>query len=209
MLRRQIPLGITFVIGLFFILEYFFVTPREVSTLARDMGNWGVVVTAFAMTLGTIILTRTHGTHVWKRTKGQWYYSAILLVIMYTFLIVGVSIGSTHSSYQWLYNSTYAPLNATLYCSILPFIATACLRAFRARSREGAAVLIAGGLVMVGNMTMVEMVAPFFPDIREWIMTVPNMAAYRGITIGAGLGTLLLGLRTLLGYERGYMGARE
>jgi len=209
LVKRQIPLGITLGIGLFLLVDYFFSTPKEISSFARDIGNWGVVITAFAMTLGTVLLTKNHITHIWRRTKGQWYYSAVLLVVLYALLGTGAILGSTNRSYSWLYNSTFSPLSATMYCSILPFMATACLRAFRARSRQGAVLLISGGLVLLGNTSVIELVLPFMPNLKEWIMTVPNMAAYRGITIGAGLGTLLLGLRTLLGYERGYLGGRD
>lgn len=207
-LRKYGPLGITLVIGVFLIIDYFVALPTSLNNFGRDLINWGVVVTAFAVTVGSITLTITHGKRIMKRGE-EWYFSAVLVGALWLFIIAGVGLGSTNTTYQFLLNTFYSPLSATMYASILPFMATACLRAFRVRNRTGAVLLIAGGLVMIGNTTVMELIFPFMPNVKEWIMTVPNMAAYRGMTIGAGLGGLLLGIRTLLGQERGYMGSGD
>jgi hypothetical protein len=39
-------------------------------------------------------------------------------------------------------------------------------------------------------------------DLRDWLMEVPVMAGSRGLLIGIGLGTLVVGVRVLLGQER-------
>lgn len=207
-LRKYGPLGITLGVGFFLIFDYFLALPTSLDSFAKELINWGVVVTAFAMTVGTINLTLHHGKRIMKKNK-DWYYSTILVGMLWIFIITGVGLGQSNTSYKFLTNSFYSPLTATMYASILPFMATACLRAFRARNRTGAILLIAGGLVMIGNTSIIELIFPFMPSLKEWIMTVPNMAAYRGMTIGAGLGNLLLGIRTLLGYERGYMGSGD
>jgi len=207
-LRKYGPLGITLVIGVFLIIDYFFALPTSLNNFGRDLINWGVVVTAFAVTVGSVTLTIVHGKRIMKRGE-EWYFSAVLVGALWLFIIAGVGLGSSDTNYQFLLNTFYSPLSATMYASILPFMATACFRAFRVRNRTGAVLLIAGGLVMIGNTSVVELIFPFMPFVKEWIMTVPNMAAYRGMTIGAGLGGLLLGIRTLLGSERGYMGSGD
>lgn len=41
-------------------------------------------------------------------------------------------------------------------------------------------------------------------DVRDWIMTVPVLAGTRGLLIGIGLGTVVVGIRTLTGTDRAY-----
>jgi hypothetical protein len=45
--------------------------------------------------------------------------------------------------------------------------------------------------------------------IGDWIMVVPNVATMRAIMICIVMGSVSLGLRTLLGMERGYLGREE
>jgi len=207
-LRKYVPLGITLGIGAYIIFDYFLQLPLSAHNFARDLINWGVVITAFAITVGTVLLTLTHTRRIMKRSE-EWYYSVVLVVMLWLIIVTGVGLGSSNTTYKFLVNSFYSPLSATMYASILPWMAYACLRAFKARNRMGAVLLIAGGLVMIGNTSVFELIFPFMPSVKEWIMTVPNMAAYRGMTIGAGIGNLLLGIRTLLGYERGYIGSGD
>lgn len=43
------------------------------------------------------------------------------------------------------------------------------------------------------------------PKVQEWIMSVPQMAARRGILIGITLGAIAMSVRIILGIERTYM----
>jgi hypothetical protein len=42
--------------------------------------------------------------------------------------------------------------------------------------------------------------------LSEWIMSIPNSAAQRGIIIGAALGAASMSIRIILGIERTYLG---
>jgi hypothetical protein len=46
-------------------------------------------------------------------------------------------------------------------------------------------------------------------SIRTWISDYLVKYSYRSITIGVGLGGILMGVRTLLAMETGYLGAVE
>ena len=45
-----------------------------------------------------------------------------------------------------------------------------------------------------------------FHTIMNWIMNVPTTAAMRGITMGAAMGVIVMGLKVILGIERSYLG---
>jgi hypothetical protein len=44
-----------------------------------------------------------------------------------------------------------------------------------------------------------------FASIKDWLMSIPQAAASRGITIGLTLGGIAMSLRIILGIERTYM----
>jgi hypothetical protein len=60
--------------------------------------------------------------------------------------------------------------------------------------------------VILGNTPIFPAYFPGFFYTREWIFTAVVGGAYRGIRIGVGMGAVVLGIRTLLGLETGYLG---
>jgi len=208
--RRTIPLIITFLAGMFLIFVYFFVVPPA-RAFGDTMVRWAVVIYAFALGLGAAIICQVHIRHIIRRTPGQWFYSAILLVMLFLFVIVGVGLPpiAAHPSYSWIFNSVFAPLDATMYSILVFYMFSAAQRAFRARTKEAVLLLIAGCITILSAAPIGELVWADFPKLGEWVMTVPNMAGFRGMTIGVALGTIILGLRTLIGRERGWLGRRE
>ena len=97
------------------------------------------------------------------------------------------------------------------------FIASAAYRAFRARTLEATLLLIAGILVMFGNVPISNVIwgrlTSWFPDlpsaVKDWILENPNLASRRAIYLGIGLGSISQGLRIILGIERSHFGGGE
>jgi len=61
----------------------------------------------------------------------------------------------------------------------------------------------------IGEVPILYPVLKFFDPLTEWMMTVPSMAAQRGIILGAALGAASMSIRVILGIERPYMGKTE
>jgi hypothetical protein len=207
--RRQIPLAITFVISIFLILDYFLKMPASIAAVGGTLQNWGVIVIAFSLGLGAIVTLNTHLRRIQRRAEGQWAFSIVLFAAFFLFLGVGLSLGTLHPSWDWLYQSIMLPLYATTYSMWCFYMASGAYRAFRARNRESTVLLISGIIVMLGNVPIGEVIWGGFPLLRNWIMSVPNMAVNRGIVMGAALGAIILGLRVLIGKETGYLGRRD
>lgn len=204
-LRKSIPLGITFIIGSVFLVEWFFVIP-EMRDVTRLLTDFGMTIAAAALGLGGINLLARHGGYIRKRTPKQWYNSAALIASLLLFIIVGVQQGSTGSNYQWIYNYIVVPLTSTMYASIAFFLASASYRALRARTWETTDLLVTGVILLLRNAPIGAVIWGGFPVIGDWLMDVPTAAAYRGVLMGTTLGVLALGVRTLIGMERGYLG---
>ena len=145
--------------------------------------------------------------HTVKRRSTDWQYKASLLVALVAMAGVGIWRGiQSGGIFDWAYLNMYVPMQATMFSLLAFFIASAAYRAFRARSVEATLLLVVAAVVMLGRVPVGEKLWAGLPAFTEWIMEVPNMAAKRGIMIGAALGAISTGLKMILGIERGYLG---
>ena len=204
--QRTGPLVLTFLVGVFLILTYYVNLGSQFDLAARDLINWGVVLLAFALGLGAVNLIQMHGHHISRRTAGQWPYSVLLLGSLIFWVVMGLGLGTTAPIFESAYKATILPLGATTYSMWCFWVISGSYRAFRIRSVQATLLLVAGVLVMLGNVPIGEMIWSHMPLLGRWIISVPGTGVNRGIFIGAALGAIALGLRTLLGRERGYMG---
>jgi len=208
--KRDIPLAITFLVGIIAVLEYY----TDVQVIADTftiIKNYGIVLQAFALGLGAVNLFRVHGRRISERRGGNdWLFSGWLLLMMIVFIIFGLWRGQfdTDPTYSWLYNAIYLPLGSTMYSSLAFYMAYGAYKVLRARNFEATLLFITAVLVIIGNTPIFPAYYPGFFHMREWIFTAVVGGAYRGIRIGVGMGAVVLGIRTLLGLETGYLGRR-
>jgi len=207
LVKRTIPIAIVFLTALLFLCEFFITIPGiDFKSTATIVNNWGIILTAFTLGFGAVNLFIFHGRHISRRTKGQWPFSLWLLIVIILFTVVGVSTGASSSQYTWLYNSSYFALSATVYSSLGFYMTSGIYRALRAKNIESGLLLIVGFIVLARNAPAI---AAGFPPIipwGAWLSAVPTTSAQRGIMIGAALGALALGIRTMIGRETGFLG---
>lgn len=207
--RRDLPLAITFLVGIIAVLDYY-TTLEAVTSTFTVIKNWGVVLQAFALGLGAVNLFRVHGKRLSERTREDWMFSGWLLLMMVLFVVVGLGTGKydAGTSYAWIYNALYLPLGATVYSSLAFYMAYGSYKVLRARNFEAALLFITAVLVIIGNTPFFPANVPALFHMREWIFGPIVSGAYRGIRIGVGIGAVVLGIRTLVGLETGYLGRR-
>lgn len=84
----------------------------------------------------------------------------IVIVPLQRCLFTGLTI-KENSLFDWVFQNMFVPLDATMFSLLAFYIASAAFRAFRARSFEATALLIAGCIVMIGRVPLGEqMTAP-------------------------------------------------
>ena len=154
--------------------------------------------------MGAVNLLRIHGKRVTAKRPG-WIESVVLLGAMIAMIISGIFMGTTSEPFRFLFTNLQQPLSAAMFSLLVFYIASASFRAFRARSVEAGVLLISGVILMLGRAPIGEVISPYFPKMADWIMQVPNLAGNRGIMIGAAVGIISVGIRVLLGIDRGYM----
>jgi hypothetical protein len=205
--KRDIPLAITFLVGVIAVLDYY-TGIQLVTDTFTIIKNWGVVLQGFALGLGAVNLFRVHGRRVSQRTRDDWMFSGWLLLMLAVFVIFGLSTGQYDQgeTYSWLYNAIYLPLGSTMYSSLAFYMAYGAYKVLRARNFEAGLLFITAVLVILGNTPIFPATYPGFFHMREWIFGPIVSGAYRGVRIGIGMGAVVLGIRTLLGMETGYLG---
>jgi hypothetical protein len=201
--RREIYIAITLITGFLMVGDYF-IDIEYLNNFSALLRNWTVILAYFAIVIGLINSLIFHGRRV-QRKRPQWYYSAWLLFVLVTITFIGVFAGVEHPVYSFLFTNVYGALGPSGYGIMTFFIASAAFRALRATSWEGL-VLVLAVIFTLMYRAPVGVIIPFAPEVGAWINEVPSTGGMRGIIIGMAIGTIGMGLRTLLGYERGYIG---
>ena len=204
--KRTFPLLLTFFLGVTFTAQYYIPHPASESLLT-EVSVWGQIISGFAILLGVGSLIRSHYLKI-KRHEAGWGYSAVMFLSMLIMLVAGFwSGGKTEgTSFGWLYNYVFVALQGTMFSLLAFFVASAAYRAFRARTPEATVLLLAAILVMWGRVPLGEYLVAGVGPLAEWIMSVPNTAAQRGILIGVSLGGIATSIKIICGIERSYLG---
>ena len=211
--RREIPLVIGAVCGFTMIADYFLDIPL-IAGAATDFTNWTMVLMAFSMMLGIVNLTMIYVRRASRGGTGTDNYtrfcSAWLVALMWVILVLGfVPPQTKHPAFQWVYNAFIFPVMMALYSSLAFFITTAAYRSFRARNFETGVFLVFGLLMIFYNSPIGQSLWTGFISIGDWILKVPNLAGRRAIIISSAIGSLVLGYRTLIGSETGWLARGE
>ncbi|MGB8656861.1 MAG: hypothetical protein WCE90_03640 [Candidatus Zixiibacteriota bacterium] len=205
-MRREIPIVICFLAGLSFILEYF-IPHQSVRPIFENFRQWAIIVMTFAYVLGIANIVRVN-YHVIQRKGRDWLYKIVLVLGLFFMIIVGLFFGGIGegTTFFWMYNNAYSPLQSTMFALLAFFIASAAFRAFRVRTFQASLLAVTAILVMIGRVPAGEKLWSGFPGFTEWIMNVPQLAGKRAIMIGAALGAISTALKVLVGLERTYLG---
>jgi hypothetical protein len=198
---REINVALIFVSALLMITTYFFNIPL-LSSFATIVQTTVSLFAAFTLGLGALNLLVITYRQVKSRAATA-PFAIWSIVIMVTMIVAGLIPPLMNSpQFQWLYNNIEAPTDSTMYAMMVFFVASACFRAFRARSKEAFVMLVAGFFVIFMNAPIGVMIWKGLPVIGRWIEKYPMTGASRGFGIGVALGGIGISLRILLGYER-------
>jgi hypothetical protein len=80
-------------------------------------------------------------------------------------------------------------------------MASACARAFRARSTQASLLLVSGIIVLLGQAPLTGAYIPWFGDARLYLTSTFAMAASRMFAMSVTIGAIVLGVRIITGRE--------
>ncbi len=215
-MRRDVPIVITAVAGIIFLVSYF-IPHFPMNVLHNSAADIYMIIAAFSILLGVLNLLRVNLVKVSKK-KEDWFFSMVLIagflvmVIVGLFFSEGIRFMELGTRFRYLYDNVYNPLSATMFSILAFFIASASYRAFRARNLQATLLLVAAFVVMLGRVPIGYYLSYWIPEgyrlgnAASWIMEFPQTAGQRAIMIGIALGVASTSIRIILGLERTYLG---
>jgi len=206
--RKQFPILLAFAMGMTMFIREF--VPAKIATdLYEGFTKWAIVIVGFSAVFAILSLLHHHVNRVRRKVPG-YGYSMVTIIAFIQMLLLGLIFSVRPGTpVGWEYWWLFVPMQATMFATLAFFIASAAFRAFRARTWEALALLIAGLLVMIGRVPIGEFISPYLSDFAGWIMNNPNMAGLRGVVLGVALAQIAISVRIIFGIERTYMGGGD
>ena len=177
-----------------------------VDAVQAALVDWAVIVATMSLVfLGGLNVLAVHWEKIRHLEKG-WVYSLFLWLGFGVMLGTGFMEGPDGELIGLIFKHVQFPLQTTVFSLLAFFVATAAYRAFRVRSLESLAFLLVAIVVLLGQIPGwgLDALRETLPWAREWILGVMSLGGARGILLGVALGTIVVGLRLLIGIDRPY-----
>ncbi|MEX1246988.1 MAG: hypothetical protein WEA61_00780 [Anaerolineales bacterium] len=204
-LRVRTPLAAAVAIaaGLLILLSLFV---TDFDEIRGRVLNWTILLAAIALLLGLVNLFTVHFDRL--RSKQKPFYSAVLLVAMLATFGITIWDGSQGLIPAWIFTNIQIPVETSLMAMLAITLTLAAARLLQHRNDLMSTIFAATlFILLLGSGPLFGIELPLFTNtIGPYITKILSTGAMRGLLIGVGLGTLLTGLRILIGADRPYGG---
>lgn len=197
--KKWVPIFVAITSGLLTLAGY--LLPRTVLSVYRDrLVEWAIIVAAFALILGLFNVLRVHGERVLRPGETR-PYSLVLIVVALVSWIPPLLYGTSHMATQAMLEYVIRPLGGAVAALVVFTLTLSAVRLLRHRRTPLSVLfLVVVVLTLIGTAPIRGM--GYVSDIRDWLIQVPGMAGMRGLLLGVALGTVVTGVRVLLGSDR-------
>lgn len=196
-MKRRLPMALAIGIGVLVLLDRF-IADIYLDALGFFFLDIAIILAAFALLLGFFNVLAVHFQKVRTQQSG-WPYSIILILFALFVLVIGLA-GPSTPPLQGVFNAVQYPIQATIASLLIFFVASAAFRALKVRNGES---IILVGVILIVLLGQVPL-SDGLTALKDWILTVPGLAGVRGLILGVALGTVVTGLRVLMGVDRPY-----
>ena len=198
--------AITIAVGSLVLLSYFIPNSTLVG-LRAILVQWTIILAGAAVFIGIINLLSVHIKKIRTEEKGK-VYSLLLIASLLITLILGLLLGVNSPLMTNIFNAVILPVETSLMAIMAVTLIYAGIRLLRHRNDLMAIIfLLTALIIMLGSAPLPFFTIPIVGDfIRPIIISIFATSGARGILLGVALGTLLTGLRVLIGADRPYGG---
>ena len=185
----------------------------EEDTVSADLASLLLQLAAVSFAIAVLVgIFNLLGVHLGRIIGGKsgWLYS--IFTILAGLVVLGVYLADKLELWEGelkgeqispqVFHSLQVSVEAALAGIVAFFLVYAAYRLLNKRlSWSNILFIVIVGIVLLGGLALDT---DTFRDVREWLMTVPVLAGSRGLLIGIGLGTVIVGIRVLVGYDQAY-----
>jgi ABC-type transport system involved in cytochrome c biogenesis permease subunit len=193
--------------GLIVLLGYFFPSPA-IQSLRTPLLDWAVTLSGVAGLVA--ILNLIFGIH-WKRVREDKKSKGSSFVIILAFiltLIAGILLGPSSVGFQKIVTVVQVPIESSLMAVLAITMAYSSIKLLqRQRNWMGFIFFISVVVFLVLNSGILAFTTdiPLLRDVLSGFHQVP-VAGARGILLGIALGSVVTGIRVLIGSDHPYNG---
>jgi len=198
---------VAIVSGIIVLLGYFFQLP-ELENLRASLLNWALVLSGVAGLVA--ILNLIFSVH-WKRVRNKHPRKGVSLIIIISFgitFLVGIFLGPSNAGFQKLVTAVQVPIESSLMAILAITLVIASLKILqRQRNWMGFVFFVSVILFLILNSGVLAFTSeiPILRNLLSAFHQVP-VAGARGILLGVALGSIVTGIRVLIGSDRPYNG---
>jgi hypothetical protein len=205
-MKRYFSPAIAIAVGLLVLFGYFFQN-GSLNVVRTIFVQWAVLLSAGAVFVGVLNLFLVHLNKIIHKSEDR-FYSLFLLAALLLTITFGFLYGPSDPVMVNIFNAIILPVETSLMAIMAITLIYAAIRLLRRRADLMSFVFLATAvLVMLGAAPTPFFQIPLVADLlRPKVINVLSTSGARGILIGVGLGTLLTGLRVLMGIDRPYGG---
>lgn len=189
------------------LVSWYFVSPQA-NTVATELRNWNTNIGTFSLFVGVLTLFSRYIKDVWNREE-YWPYKLLGLIIIPVWSIFGAMAGVFSDIYQTAYFNTAITLHVAILGQLMFFMISGAYRTYRIRNFRTMLFALCTIVIIACNASWLMTPFPIVDKISYWLLNNPSMAGYRAMMITGAFGSIAMGLRILLGLERGALRATE
>jgi len=189
------------------LIGYYIVSP-EADAVYTQINTWNMNIGTFTLFVGLITIFSRYGSNIMKRGK-YWAYQLYALVLMIVFIILGTAAGLYSDLYQTAFFSTKITLHVAILGQMIFFMISGAYRVFRIKTLRTGLFALSALVIALCNAPWILSPFPQATDLVFWLLDNPAMAGRRAMVITGGIGGIVLGIRVLLGLEKGALRATE
>ncbi len=206
-MRAPFAAAVAIAVGLVILAGYFAPMPEALGLVRATLLGWAVILAAVAGLVGVINLTAAHWRKL-TRSKTRDPYSLLVILGFVATVAAGIWFKPGSPEFRQVVLSIQAPVETSLMAMLAVSLAYACLRLLQKRRGAMGMIFFVSVIVFLLLGSGLSAALQNLPGIGELVMVINRLplAGARGILLGVALGSLMTGIRILMGADRPYSG---